>query len=127
MPRKPAHPCKAPDCPGLTHTRYCQTHVDLEQAEAKDYRSRRDPKINARYDHAWRKIRNRFIAAHPLCVHCQDHGRVTPATEVDHIIPLKHGGTHAENNLQALCKPCHSAKTARDGDRWRTQVYQYRF
>ena len=127
MPRKPAHPCKHPGCPGLTHARYCEQHSHLEQAEAEDYRARRDPKINKRYDHAWRKIRNRYIAAHPVCAHCQEQGRITPATEVDHIIPLEHGGTHDEANLQALCKPCHSAKTARDGDRWRTQIYQYRF
>lgn len=128
MPRKPAHPCKAPGCPELTHARYCEAHSDLEAEEAQQYRRfQRDPAINQRYDHAWRKIRNRYIAKHPLCKHCEEQGRFTPAAEVDHIVPLEHGGTHDETNLQALCKPCHSRKTARDGDRWRTKTHEYHF
>jgi 5-methylcytosine-specific restriction endonuclease McrA len=34
--------------------------------------------------------------------------------EVDHIVPKKQGGTDDESNLQSLCKPHHSAKTARE-------------
>lgn len=49
-----------------------------------------------------------------LCVHCQTAGRVSIATEVDHIIGLAQGGTHADSNLQSLCHDCHSTKTARD-------------
>jgi len=52
---------------------------------------------------------------HPLCVACEGKGMVTAANEVDHIVP--HRGDQAlmwdEANWQALCKPCHSAKTAR--------------
>ena len=37
------------------------------------------------------------------------------ATEVDHILPIEDGGAmYDEANLQALCKPHHSRKTARD-------------
>jgi hypothetical protein len=36
------------------------------------------------------------------------------ATEVDHIQPLSRGGGHEWENLQALCKSCHSKKTARE-------------
>jgi predicted kinase len=54
------------------------------------------------------------LANHPLCVMCLAEGRVTAAAEVDHIIPLRDGGEHAEENLQPLCKPHHSRKTARD-------------
>ena len=126
VPRRPAHPCAAPGCPHLTHDKYCEHHTYLADQEAKHYRERvRDPEIDKRYGHAWRKIRNRYIAAHPLCEHCLKEGKVTPAQEVDHIVPLEHGGTHDETNLQALCKPCHSRKTARDGDRWRIKEYRY--
>ena len=52
-------------------------------------------------------------------------GRVTPAQKVDHIVPLERGGTHDKANLQALCKPCHSSKTAREDDRWRQTPPQY--
>ena len=46
---------------------------------------------------------------------------LTPTEESHHILPLSRGGTHAESNLMALCKPCHSRITALDGDRWNTR------
>ncbi len=53
-----------------------------------------------------------------LCEECQKQGRLTPAEEVHHILPLSHGGTNNTNNLMALCKPCHSRITVEMGDRW---------
>tara|TARA_A100001391_G_scaffold162143_2_gene121092 strand:- start:3828 stop:3992 length:165 start_codon:yes stop_codon:yes gene_type:complete len=38
--------------------------------------------------------------------------RITPATEVDHIVGKAQGGTDAPDNLEAICKVCHQAKTA---------------
>jgi len=38
--------------------------------------------------------------------------RITPATEVDHIVGKAQGGTDAADNLEAICKACHQAKTA---------------
>lgn len=36
------------------------------------------------------------------------------ATHVDHVVPLERGGARFdEGNLQPLCAPCHSRKTAR--------------
>jgi 5-methylcytosine-specific restriction protein A len=32
--------------------------------------------------------------------------------ELDHIVPLIDGGGHADENLQTLCTPCHTKKTA---------------
>lgn len=34
--------------------------------------------------------------------------------EIDHIIPLYHGGSNDLNNLQALCRNCHGQKTLYD-------------
>ncbi len=34
--------------------------------------------------------------------------------ELDHVVPLIDGGTHALSNLQTLCVPCHRAKSARE-------------
>jgi 5-methylcytosine-specific restriction protein A len=63
---------------------------------------------------ALQTLRARILCNEPLCRHCQAKGRVTAATEIDHIIPLSKGGTYDDGNLQPLCKPCHEAKTARD-------------
>ena len=50
----------------------------------------------------------------------------TPTEEIHHIVPLSHGGTHAEDNLMALCKPCHSRITVEMGDRWpQNKEYTY--
>lgn len=42
----------------------------------------------------------------PLCQTCGD-----PASEVDHIVSRERGGEDTRENLQGLCKPCHSRKT----------------
>jgi len=63
------------------------------------------------YNTYWKQLRLSKLHRDPLCAHCQAKGRVTMATEVDHILPLKEGGTNNWNNLQALCKSCHSKKT----------------
>jgi retron-type reverse transcriptase/5-methylcytosine-specific restriction endonuclease McrA len=36
--------------------------------------------------------------------------------EVDHLIPIRRGGTNAEHNLQLLHRHCHDVKTARETD-----------
>ena len=46
-----------------------------------------------------------------LCQACLSRDRVTPANQVDHIVPRAKGGSDDMDNLQALCKPCHDAKT----------------
>ena len=57
------------------------------------------------YGRAWRAIRETFLEEHPRCA-CG-----APATEVDHVISLRRGGTNAPANLRAMCKPCHARKT----------------
>lgn len=70
---------------------------------------------NARgYGWTWQKRRARWLRAHPLCAICQANGRVTAATELDHIKPKAHGGTDADDNLQGLCAECHARKSMSD-------------
>jgi 5-methylcytosine-specific restriction protein A len=64
------------------------------------------------YGREWQKIRNLFIKQNPLCVKCKAKRLTVPAKEIDHILPKSKGGGDEVSNLQALCKACHSRKTA---------------
>jgi 5-methylcytosine-specific restriction protein A len=109
IPYKPKRPCQHPSCPNLTDGLFCEKHAKENAREYERYR--RDPETRRRYGRAWKRIRDRYIAAHPLCEECERNGRLTPAQEVHHIKPLADGGTHAEENLMALCSSCHSGIT----------------
>ena len=43
---------------------------------------------------------------------CKCCGQV--ASDVDHIVARSNGGDHEFENLQALCRACHDAKTRKD-------------
>jgi|688.fasta_scaffold32911_3 5-methylcytosine-specific restriction protein A len=58
------------------------------------------------YDHTWSKIRLAVLREDPVCVKC-----LSPATVVDHIKPLKDGGSNDRLNLQPMCASCHNSKT----------------
>ena len=45
-----------------------------------------------------------------LCQPCLREGKLTPAREVDHIVPKFEGGADDLSNTQAICRPCHQAK-----------------
>ena len=65
MPRKPKRPCSYPGCPNLTDGRFCPEH---EKNEAKRYEKYdRDPNTKRRYGRSWKRIRDSYAAAHPLC------------------------------------------------------------
>ena len=52
-----------------------------------------------------------FCAAHP-------GEKLRPGHfDFDHELPLCLGGTHSEENIRAICKPAHKAKTAEDVSR----------
>ena len=63
----------------------------------------------------WRLLRRRIFDRDGWrCQTCGKAGRL----ECDHIIPLHQGGEFWEpSNLQALCRGCHFAKTARENAR----------
>lgn len=56
-----------------------------------------------------------------LCQPCMNSDRVMPAVAVDHIVPKAEGGTDADENLQAICKPCHKWKTENESKRARAR------
>ena len=72
---------------------------------------------NKKYGRAWRQIRKRYAAAHPLCEMCLKEGRLTPVEEVHHIIPVSRGGSNDFSNLMSLCQSCHTKLHHDLGDR----------
>ncbi|HGN1703986.1 TPA: HNH endonuclease, partial [Proteus mirabilis] len=81
------------------------------------------------YGGRWAKARLAFLNEHPLCVMCQEQGRITAATVVDHIIPhrlkeaLESGDKERiakaqalfwdKNNFQSLCELHHNSTKQR--------------
>lgn len=116
MPYKPKRPCSHPGCPELTDTRFCVAHAKQEARRYERYQ--RDPAVKKRYGRTWKRIRDRYITSHPLCKQCLARGMSVLAEEVHHMKPLSQGGTNEFANLMALCTPCHSEITAREGGRW---------
>lgn len=116
MPKRSRRPCSHSGCPELTDSRYCERHK--RESDANYNRYQRDPDTSKRYGRAWKRIRDRYIQAHPLCEMCTRDGKLTPAEQVHHVVALSRGGTNDVTNLMSLCSSCHSTITAREGGRW---------
>ena len=56
-------------------------------------------------------IRAAHFRRYPLCVVCEAAGRVTAATELDHVLALHLGGKDTADNRQGLCADCHLEKS----------------
>jgi 5-methylcytosine-specific restriction protein A len=96
-------PCSVPTCPGVALRRgRCVLH-------ARVYEQARGTHSQRGYPYAWGKIRAAFLAMNPSCVVCGAH-----ATEADHLTPKAQGGTDHPENLRAVCRSCHSRRTAAD-------------
>ncbi len=63
------------------------------------------------------KARTELFARDPLCAECKRHGRVTLATQRDHIVPLEEGGADDDANVQGLCHACHDVKSKAERER----------
>ena len=105
MPWKAKHPCNAPGCGKATRERFCERHAHRAKVVQDEPRE----KTKARgYGGQWRRRASMILNAEPVCRICQR----MPATEVDHITPRRLGGEDTDENLQGLCRSCHSRKTA---------------
>lgn len=110
-PTTPGTPCPHAGCPEITPPgEHCDEH------RSEQWRRDDRPSASERgYDRAWEKVRRAHLRMEPLCRNCEERGRVEPASEVDHIVPLSEGGARLDHdNLQSLCRPCHNRKTARE-------------
>jgi len=76
---------------------------------------------------AWRKFRNAYIKANPLCVTCYQAGLIVEGKVVDHIVPINPADAYNtafghfgepldESNVQTLCTHHHAVKSGKE--RW---------
>ena len=107
MPTKPKRPCRYGGCPNLTDSKtgYCEEHRGLTQRHYEHFA--RGYNQHERYGSGWRKVRDKYISAHPLCEECEKRGRYVLANLVHHILPIADGGSNDEDNLMSLCTSCH--------------------
>lgn len=125
MPARPLRPCTHPGCHKLSTSSRCEDHP-YRRFESEDSAPRASFRDRG-YSSKWDRFRKAWIRQHPLCgqrldsmsgehSRCWREGIAAYGREVDHIIP--HRGDTAlfwdENNLQTLCKSCHSAKTSHE-------------
>jgi 5-methylcytosine-specific restriction protein A len=68
-------------------------------------------------DPRWKAVRQLALARDEyVCRECLKKGLVTPATVVDHVLPINLGGAEfALNNTQSLCDTCHNSKSGGEG------------
>lgn len=125
--RRAGRQCRGAGCNQIVYGKgkpYCEACLPLYVKN--DYLRRGSPKERG-YDHNWKKLRDMFLNAHPLCADPFGfhQGQPVIATDVDHIKPKAKGGTDDDNNLQSLCHSCHSHKTVTfDGGFGRASVKQ---
>ncbi len=112
MPLKPKTPCCYPNCPALTDDRYCPQH-ERDRKRQADARRKDDPLRRLYGTARWKRLRSQVLREEPLCRDCRAEGHVEASAEVDHIVPARRGGGFFDRaNLQGLCHPHHSRKTA---------------
>lgn len=117
MNKKPNRACREPGCVGYAvHcSPYCGQHA---AAHARAFRSAEHRKESARLYRTgeWLALRRQQLTIQPFCAECLKAGKYTLASEVDHIVPHRNDVQlfYDHLNLQSLCHPCHSQKTARE-------------
>lgn len=111
-----AKACSRHGCPNLVArpgASQCPAHdpgawggptLDERRARTKTPEHRRDREIVRKRDHE-------------LCYLCATHA---PNGQMDHVIPVAEGGTDKLVNKAWICRPCHQAKSSREGAAART-------
>tara|TARA_R100000781_G_scaffold63337_1_gene40189 strand:- start:74 stop:424 length:351 start_codon:yes stop_codon:yes gene_type:complete len=84
------------------HSRGAKTHNEM---------------MNIYQSQQWRSTRRYHIQRNPLCVHCKEDNKIVSGNVVDHIKPIRQGGSAFDlMNLQTLCDDCHNIKSRKEKD-----------
>lgn len=119
MPMSAPKPCQHLGCNALVRdgSSRCDAHWVRPGTFADRTRGTRQQRG---YGAEWDRSRARVLSRDGgLCQPCLRAGHTTMATAVDHIVNKEEGGTDADSNLQAICKPCHAHKTGQEAARAR--------
>src|SRR5262245_58671927 len=101
----PPHACSTSGCAELvTRDRPCARHARKPWATSKRGGSTR----------SWRMRRMFVLREEPLCRLCAAAGKLTAATEVDHIVPIARNGSEVYENYQPICELHHRAKSQQE-------------
>ncbi|MBC3811342.1 HNH endonuclease [Undibacterium aquatile] len=114
MPRSAPKKCSVVGCCKLVSdgAGRCDEHVKPAWVKRPDITKR----ITGR---RLQRMREALFAREPLCAECKRNGKINPATQRDHIVPLCDGGRDDETNEQGLCDPCHELKSLAEAQRSR--------
>ena len=95
-------------CGGIIRDNVCSRCGPRNRTHSKTTRERG-------YGYDWQQFRARILADNPLCVDCEDAGKVTPAKELHHKQKIKDRPELRldVDNVMPLCKECHDARSAR--------------
>jgi 5-methylcytosine-specific restriction protein A len=114
MPFAPLAFCSQPGCSERVASGRCTLHRREQQRE-HDHLRFRESAAKRGYDRQWRRLRERILFQFPLCLDCKERGELTLSYEVHHVVKIS-DAPHLRldpNNLRALCRPCHTARSAR--------------
>lgn len=117
MNKKANRACHEPGCVvyAVHGSPYCGQHA---AAHARVFRLSEHRKAAARLYRSgqWLALRRQQLTMQPFCAECLRAGKYTLASEVDHVVPHRNDEAlfYDPLNLQSLCHPCHSIKTARE-------------
>lgn len=93
-----------------TRRRWRARHPDRHKACVRNTNSLRRGAVGT---HAAADIRGIWKLQRGRCAYCPAHlGLVR--VNVDHIVPIRRGGTNWRSNIQLLCAPCNQRKNAKD-------------
>ena len=91
----------------LAHINKTKKQPLYVKSSAQPYAKRKQDKRYWTYK--WKQLRKTYLAYNPTCVVCG-----WAATVVDHITPVSQGGNFWRGPFQAMCKPCHQRKSAKE-------------
>lgn len=93
------------------HDELCACQQKAKRERDARHNARRPTAAQRGYNHEWRKARAEYLAMHPHCRECAQHGIIRLATVVDHKVP--HRGDKRlfwhRANWQPLCEHCHNS------------------